>query len=125
MEPEHQEWDLRDDQANKAAFPKFYKRHRREYGSLFTNLDKILKLLNAGNKIGGFQVGFFRSEGAGVYRIGQTGVPGAKESRLYVFPDQETKTMHILEIGTKDTQTADINEAKNTVKRIRQESPPA
>jgi hypothetical protein len=46
-------------------------------------------------------------------------VPSAKESRLYVFPDQETRTMYVLGIGTKETQQDDINEAKEMVVKIR------
>lgn len=73
--------------ASKNQFAKFNKNHPDEYSSLFANLAKIQGLLRGGHKVGGFHVNFFRSEGDGVYRIGQTGVPGALESRLYVYPD--------------------------------------
>jgi hypothetical protein len=120
MEQEEKEWELNADNASKAQFSAFSKNHPREYASLFANLDKINGLLDSGNKIGGFHVGFFRSEGGDVYRIGQTGVPSAQESRLYVFPDKEKRIMYVLGIGTKDTQDRDINDAKATVNRIRQ-----
>jgi hypothetical protein len=96
-------------------------KHPRENDSLFANLEKVMRLLRGGHKIGSFQIGFFRSEGEGVYRIGQTGVPSAKESRLYIYPDQENRLMHILNIGDKDTQPADINAAKDLVRQIRKE----
>ncbi len=102
--------------ASQAKFAKFAKKHSREYAALFANLDRIIALLRAGHKIGAFQVGFFRSEGAGVWRIGQTRVPSAKESRLYVFPDDKRQVMFILGIGTKDSQQTDINEAKESAK---------
>jgi hypothetical protein len=120
MEQESKEWELNADNASKAQFSSFSKNHPREYASLFANLDKINGLLESGNKIGGFNVGFFRSEGGDVYRIGQTGVPSAKESRLYVFPDQLNRIMYVLGIGTKDTQDRDINDAKAAVTKIRQ-----
>jgi len=78
-----------------------------------------MALLRAGHKLGSFQVGFFRSEREGVYRIGQTGVPSAKESRLYVFPNAEQQVMYVLTIGTKEGQAEDINEAHRIARSLR------
>jgi hypothetical protein len=113
-------WQLNDEYANKAQFEKFAAKYPREFASLFANLAKIIGLLRSGNKMGGFQVGFFRSEGVGVHRVGQTGVPSAKESRLYVYPEPAGLKMFILGVGTKDTQQTDIALAQVTVVRIRQ-----
>src|SRR6266540_3437423 len=99
MEPT--EWQVENAYANSGKFRKFGGRHAAEYVSLFANLEKVMRLLRSGNKIGGFQVGFFRSESEGVYRIGQTGVAHAKESRLYVYPDTKNHTMFILTVGDK------------------------
>ena len=54
-----------------------------------------------------------------MYRIGQTGVPGAKESRLYIFPDEQNRVMYVLNIGDKDSQDMDINEAKRSANEIK------
>jgi hypothetical protein len=120
MEPEPKEWGLSVDHASKTKFGKFNSKHPREYDSLFANLDKIIQLLDSGNRVGGFNVGFFRSEGGGVYRIGQTGVPRAKESRLYVYPDEDAKIMYVINVGSKEDQQSDINDAKGIVKTIKQ-----
>ena len=112
-------WHLETANASPGRFKKFSKKHRQEYDSLFANLEKIMNLLRSGHKIGGFSVGFFRSEGEGVYRIGQTGVPSAKESRLYVFPDERNCAMHVLNIGDKDGQQDDVNEAKRIARQIK------
>lgn len=122
METKPTEWHLTDDHASKSKFEKFYRNYPREFDSLFANLNKILRLLDGGQKIGGFYVGFFRSEKEGVYRIGQTGVPSAKESRLYVYPDQDSKTMHVLGIGTKESQDDDINECVSVARKIKNPS---
>jgi hypothetical protein len=90
-------WSLNRSHASEGQFQRFFTRHPREFASLFNNLNKIMILLNSGLKAGGFHVGFFRSEGDGVYRIGQTGVESAKECRLYVFPDSENAVMYVLE----------------------------
>jgi hypothetical protein len=65
------------------------------------------------------QCSFFRSEGNGLFRIGQSGVKAAKETRLYVYPDEEEKTIHILAIGTKEMQQNDIISAKSAIKEIK------
>lgn len=113
------EWQIDIAHASPGKFKKFAGRYGREYASLFANLDKIMALLASGKKLGSFQVGFFRPEGEGVHRIGQTGVPSAKESRLYVYPDEQKRIMHVLNIGTKEGQTEDINEAHRTARSLK------
>ena len=116
------EWQIENSCASFGKFKRFARKHAREYESLFANLDKIIRILRGGNKILGFRVDFFRSEGGGVYRIGQTAVRGSKESRLYVFPDEPNRICYILSIGDKSSQSDDINEAKNIVKQIKSKS---
>jgi hypothetical protein len=113
------QWSIENAYALSTKIRKFAEDYEREYISLFTNLNRIVQHLNGGAKIGGFQIGFFRPEGGGVYRIGQSAVPYAKESRLYTFPNQDNQTIYILTIGTKDRQTEDINEAKAITEQIR------
>ena len=113
------EWQIENAFASPGKFKKFSGKHPREYESVFTNLEKVMRLLRCGHKLGSFQIGFFRPEGDGVYRIGQTGVPGAKESRLYIFPDEQNRVMYVLNIGDKDSQDMDINEAKRSANEIK------
>ena len=63
-----------------------------------------MALLNGGSKFGSFKVGFFRSEGKDLYRIGQTGVKNAQEIRLYICPNAEKSIMFLLALGTKGTK---------------------
>ncbi len=121
MQAEIPEWQIDNGHANRKRFEKFAGKHPRENASLFANLEKVMRILRDGHKIGGFQIGFFRSEGGGVYRIGQTVVPGAKESRLYVYPDETKRLMYTLDIGDKDSQHIDVNNAKALVKNLRAE----
>ncbi len=117
------EWQIDIAHASPGKFEKFAAKHRREYDSMFANLNKIMGLLREGHKVGSFQVGFFRPEGEGLFRVGQTGVPSAKESRLYVFPDQEKRVMYVLNIGTKERQGEDINEAHEVVRSLKAQKP--
>lgn len=114
-----QEWQVENAYASPGKFKKFAGKHPREFGSVFTNLEKVMRLLRSGNKLGSFQIGFFRPEGEGVYRIGQTGVQGAKETRLYIFPDEQRRVLYVLNIGDKDSQDTDINEAKRIAGAIK------
>lgn len=113
------EWQIETAHASPGKFKKFAGKHQREYESVFANLEKVMGVLRNGCKIGTFKFGFFRSEGAGVYRIGQSGIHSAKESRLYVFPDEQNRVMYVLNIGDKDSQDADINEAKQLAEKIK------
>jgi hypothetical protein len=119
MAQEQVGWRIDIADASAGKFKKFAGKHGREYPSLFANLDKIMALLAGGQKLGSFQVGFFRPEREGVYRIGQTGVPSAKESRLYVYPDEQKRVMYVLNIGTKEGQAGDINEAHRTARSLK------
>jgi hypothetical protein len=119
MAQEPSEWRIDIAHASPGKFKKFAGKYGREYASLFANLDKIMGLLAGGQKLGSFQVGFFRSEREGVYRIGQTGVRSAKESRLYVYPDEQKRIMYVLNIGTKEGQAEDINEAHRTARSLK------
>jgi hypothetical protein len=119
------EWPIENGYASAGKFKKFASQYPREYASLFANLDKVLGILREGGKMGSFQIRFFRSEGTGVFRIGQSGVPSAKESRLYVYPDEQNHIMYVLTIGTKERQSEDIAEAKAIVHHIKNPTPGA
>jgi len=122
MGQERIEWQIENAYASPNKFKRFAGKHPAEFDSLFANLNKVKRLLECGHKIGGFRVAFFRSEGEGVYRVGQTGVHSAKESRLYVFPDEQNHLMYILNVGDKDSQSRDIDESKQIVRRIKEVS---
>jgi len=107
MTQESSEWQIDTAHASQGKFKKFASKYRRGIRVVVRESREILALLRGGQKLGAFQVGFFRSEGQGVYRIGQTGVPSAKESRLYVFPEEEQRVMYVLTIGTKEGQSDD------------------
>lgn len=117
MPNSNKSWTIDNALAVRSRFKKIAKDHPVEFDSCMNNLHKVRKQLIDGKKLGGFKFGFFRSEGGGVYRIGQAGVPSAKELRLYVyFYAKENGIIYPLTIGTKETQGDDINTAKQTVR---------
>ncbi len=68
------EWQVETAYASPGKFKRFAGKHQREYDSIFANLEKVMGLLRSGYKLGTFKFGFFRSEGNGIYRVGQSGV---------------------------------------------------
>ena len=115
-----EEWQIDNSLASASEFKRFRKNHEAELVSCFSNLQKIIGFLNEGRRVANIANNpkFFSSEGKGIFRIGQTGLASAKESRLYVYPCEESKVMYILGIGTKETQRDDIASAKSAIKRL-------
>ena len=111
-------WEISNALVEKSRFKAFNKKHPREYAACFSNLDHIVALLNRYGNVGAFQVAFFRSEGGNVYRIGQTGVPHAVESRLYVYICVSGHTIYVLTIGDKSQQAEDIRRCKKAVREF-------
>lgn len=111
-------WVVHADLAERNRLKDFNKRHPREYAACFVNLEHVVELLNRFGNVGAFQVGYFRSEGGNVYRVGQTGVKHAVETRLYVYVYTKESRLYLLTIGDKSQQAEDIKRCKETVKRF-------
>jgi len=116
----HEIWAIDVSLASKPTFSRFQKNHNKEYVSCFNNLEKIKRLLNQGKKLAELEhhPSFFRHETNGIFRIGQSGLKGAKESRLYIYPCFREHVIYILGIGTKETQQSDLIRAKKAIKGI-------
>lgn len=89
---------------------KFYaKKHAREYAAVLHNLDRLLGLLNASKNSLSVQAGFIHTEGSGVLALDQKGGgAGLQETRLYLFAEDQTHTIHLITIGNKNGQSADV-----------------
>jgi hypothetical protein len=100
---------------------KWYEKKRsRELKAVLTNLDTFLTALQSGAKVQQIKVGFLHPEPCGVLAIDQRGAKGSlAETRLYVFPDDDTETLHLLTIGDKNSQAADIQRCKEFVEGLR------
>jgi hypothetical protein len=119
---ENETWKLDGSHAIKKSFKHYAKNHKDESASCFSNLDMVLNLLNTGCNLSqlGQMLSFFRHEKQAVYRIGQTGVKYAKETRLYIVIIESNKTIYPISMGSKDTQQDDINTAvkhSNTLRK--------
>ena len=79
------------------------KKHRRELEAVLDNLDTYLVFLNQGTKpMQLVKESFVRNEPMGIHAIDQSPLgKGYKELRLYVYPDTDTSTLHVITVGDK------------------------
>jgi len=79
-----EQWTTSNEYAERNRFQAYAKKHLREFQSCFANLEKIVTALNERGNLAQIKYGFFRSEGRDIWRISQTGLPHAAETRLYI-----------------------------------------
>lgn len=99
------------------------RRYPVEVASCMRNLERVIDELQSGTPLSGIRFSFFRTEGDGVFRIGQTGISSAREMRLYVTFVFISGVAYVLAIGTKNTQPRDIADARRMAQTIGKESP--
>ena len=69
--------------------------------------------------------GFIHQEPGGVKAIDQKGprkgIGGTpKEGRLYVFPEEESKTLHLITIGDKNSQQKDLADCRKFMRDLKE-----
>jgi hypothetical protein len=111
LEP-NSEWDRRRKQ--------YEKKNSRELSAVLDNLDTFFKTLNCAVKPRDAKFGFIHPEPLGVLAIDQKGGgPNLAQTRLYVYPDETNKVLHLITLGDKRTQPADIATCKVFVSHLR------
>lgn len=109
-------WTIDPSRFDANRLKRYAKKHPQEVASCFNNLDLVLRALNQGTPFNQLSFGFFRPEGENLWRIGQTKVPHAKETRLYVYVRIVETSIFPLTIGDKDGQPDDIRACKETIR---------
>ncbi|HBF34359.1 TPA: hypothetical protein DDW35_07325 [Candidatus Sumerlaeota bacterium] len=109
-------WQISIELASKKQFKDYKKKYPREYLSCFANLERLLEFLNQGVQ-GAFEIGFLGSEGENCWRIAQTKVQSAKETRLYIYVYSDENTIYVMGVGNKETQKKDIREIKEVIRK--------
>ncbi len=84
------------------------------------NLDTFFTALNWGALLeNAARYGFIHDEPKGIKAIDQKGAgAGVKQTRLYTFPNNTTKIVHLITIGDKNSQSADIQYASDFVDNL-------
>jgi hypothetical protein len=88
----------------------FRKRWSREHDAVLDNLDTYLGALNEGANPLQVKLGFVHPEGMGAVAIDERhhGKGKLKATRLYLFPEIDTATVHVITIGDKQSQSNDV-----------------
>ncbi len=102
------------------------KKHPAELAAVLRNLARLLEQLNALPHCRAAQAGFLHHEPAGIWALDQKGPSRTKlqETRLYVFPVEENRTLHIITVGNKNSQATDLRVALSFVRSLEPPSQP-
>ena len=77
------------------------------------NLHTYMSALNEGINPLQISGGFIHDEGRGIKALDQKGGKGKlHQTRLYVYPDEKTKKLHLITIGDKNGQSLDVQDCK-------------
>ncbi len=103
-------------------FREYEKKRPNELKSILRNLDRYFAALPKVVNTRQIRAGYIHVEPHGIVAIDQKG--GGKkirlqETRLYLYPDAEKKTVYLMAIGNKKTQKRDIADCSKLLKQLR------
>jgi hypothetical protein len=114
-------WKLAPTDEYERRHRRYVKDHPRELQAVLDNLDTYFKSLEDGVKPLQIRHGFMHNERLGVVAIDQKGgEKGLAQTRLYVYPETETETLHVITLGDKRSQKADIATCRAFVTELRE-----
>lgn len=99
---------------------KWYEKKRPdELAAVLRNLQRYLSLLKVSKNSKCVEAGFLHKEPAGVVAVDQKGIgANLQETRLYTIADDATKTLHLITLGSKESQHSDIEYAKEFAQNL-------
>ena len=104
-------WSLETTDTYERRYKEYEKKHPNELVAVTNNLDTYFKTLNQCGHPLQVKAGFIHDEPDGIKAIDQKG-GGQKvklqQTRLYIYPHHDTRTVHLLTMGDKASQRADI-----------------
>jgi hypothetical protein len=87
----------------------YAKKHPRELAAVMRNLERYLNLLTLAPDPRALQAGFIHPEKHGMIALDQRGGDGhLQPTRLYCFAQVRTQRVHLLGLGDKSGQPADL-----------------
>lgn len=116
-------WSLNPQHDYVSHLKKWQKKYKRELKAVHGHLDTFLKALQEGQNPKNTKFGFIHPEPEGVLAIDQRGAgPHTLETRLYIYPDEESKCLFVITIGDKDSQERDLATCRSFVRELRKET---
>lgn len=102
-------WGFKPTEEYARRFKRWQKDNPRELAAVLDNLDLYLRTLQEGGKPEQVRFGFMHPEKNGVWAIDQKGGGvNLKQSRLYILVEKAKQTVHVLTLGDKRSQKADL-----------------
>ena len=87
----------------------YTKKRPAELAAILRNLERYMTLLARSPSARSIQAGFLHTEPHGMVAIDQRGGVGRlQETRLYCYAQDDARTLHLLGIGNKSSQSADL-----------------
>lgn len=123
--PNSRPWTLETSERFERDREHFEKKHPRELEACLRNtLTRYLPMLNAAPNPRAIHAGFLHAEPGGVVAVDQKGGGGnLRETRLYTFADESTRTLHLLLLGDKSTQRRDLAHVRQWLEHHQDELP--
>ena len=114
------EWHLQPTPEFIRAARTYEKKHPDELAAALANLQqRYLPRLNHARRHGLVHAGCLHHEGHGVIAIDQNGQgKSLRETRLYAYPDDASRTLHLLLIADKSSQKRALRTVQVILKRI-------
>jgi hypothetical protein len=115
-------WSIRETEEYGRPMKYFAKKHRNELVAMLDNLDSYLTTLQSGLNPKQIRFGLMHDETHGAIAIDQKGVKGRPtQTRLYIYPDQDTKTLYLITIGDKQSQREDNETCRKLILDLREQ----
>lgn len=115
-------WKIEPSDAYERAHKYYEKKHPNELIAVLDNLDKYFRTLCGGVHPQFIVAGYIRHEPKGIKALDQKGGGGKgklQQTRLYVYADIDTKILHLITIGDKQSQKADIKQSTDFVIKLK------
>lgn len=109
-------WNFEQNEEFGRRYKRYEKKHPRELKAILSNLNVVQKALCEGANPQRLPFGFIHIEQRGVLAVDQKG--GGKalaETRLYIYLDRETETIHLITLGDKNSQREDVKTSSEYV----------
>ena len=118
-EDDERSWIIQQHPEFKLDYKWYAKKRPRELAAVFANLKRLENMLNSTPHPRLIVAGFIHPEPLGVWALDQRGSMGnLQATRLYCYAENSRKNLHLLAIGSKDSQSADISRVMEIVKSI-------
>ena len=103
----------------KRRHTRFEKKKPKQLLAVLANLSTLMKGLRDGLKLEQVAAfGFVHREPRGVLAVDQKGGVKLAQTRLYVYPDRATETVHPITLGDKASQKGDIEFCSDYVESL-------